>query len=65
MVLANITRRINMTKKVLTLVERKLAVLDYFQGTQDVVPNEQFIAELHAMNVIHLTTHYLTRKDVG
>ncbi len=54
-----------MTKKVLTLVERKLAVLDYFQGTQDVVPNEQFIAELHAMNVIHLTTHYLTRKDVG
>mgnify|MGYP003112159848 CR=1 FL=1 len=33
-----------MTKKVLTLVERKLAVLDYFQGTQDVVPNEQFIA---------------------
>ena len=32
-----------MTKKQLTLVERKLAVLDWFQGTQDVVPNERFI----------------------
>jgi|TARA_R100000329_G_C7604773_1_gene214564 hypothetical protein len=33
-----------MTKKQLTLVERKLAVLDYFHSTQDVVPNEQFIS---------------------
>ena len=33
-----------MTKKTLTLVERKLAVLDWYQGTQDVVPNEKFIA---------------------
>ena len=32
-----------MTKKQLTLVERKLAVLDWFQGTQDVIPNEKFI----------------------
>lgn len=32
-----------MTKKTLTLVERKLAVLDWFQGTQDVIPNERFI----------------------
>jgi len=43
MVLANETRRIHMTKKQLTLVERKLAVLDWFQGTQDVIPNERFI----------------------
>ena len=35
-----------MTKKTLTLVERKLAVLDWFQGTQDVVPNEKFIASI-------------------
>jgi hypothetical protein len=33
-----------MTKKVPTLVELKLAVLNHFQSTQDVVPNEQFIA---------------------
>jgi len=35
-----------MTKKQLTLVERKLAVLDWFQGTQDVIPNEQFIESI-------------------
>ena len=35
-----------MTKKTLTLVERKLAVLDWFQGTQDVIPNEKFIASI-------------------
>ena len=33
-----------MTKKVPTLVELKLAVLNHFQSTQDIVPNEQFIA---------------------
>jgi len=33
-----------MTKKTPTLVELKLAVLNYYQATQDVVPNEQFIA---------------------
>lgn len=33
-----------MTKKVPTLVELKLAVLNHFQATQDVAPNEQFIA---------------------
>ena len=32
-----------MTKKTPTLVELKLAVLNYWQGTQDVKPNEQFI----------------------
>jgi hypothetical protein len=33
-----------MTKKTPTLVELKLAVLNYYQATQDVVPNEQFVA---------------------
>jgi hypothetical protein len=33
-----------MTKKVPTLVELKLAVLNHFQATQDVAPNEQFVA---------------------
>ena len=35
-----------MTKKVPTLVELKLAVLNYYQATQDVVPNEQFVAAI-------------------
>jgi hypothetical protein len=35
-----------MTKKTPTLVELKLAVLNYYQATQDVVPNEQFIAAI-------------------
>ena len=35
-----------MTKKTLTLVERKLAVLDWFNGTQDVIPNERFIESI-------------------
>jgi hypothetical protein len=33
-----------MTKKTPTLVELKLAVLNHFQSTQDVEPNEQFVA---------------------
>lgn len=35
-----------MTKKTLTLVERKLAVLDWFNGLQDVAPNERFIESI-------------------
>ena len=35
-----------MTKKTPTLVELKLAVLNYWQSTQDVVPNEQFIESI-------------------
>jgi hypothetical protein len=35
-----------MTKKTLTLVERKLAVLDWFNGTQDVAPNERFVESI-------------------
>lgn len=35
-----------MTKKTLTLVERKLAVLDWFNGLQDVAPNERFVESI-------------------
>lgn len=44
-VLATITQEPRaMTKKTPTLVELKLAVLNHFQSTQDVEPNEQFVA---------------------
>ena len=44
-----------MTKKVPTLVELKLAVLNHFQATQDVAPNEQFIAGIARDDVSVLT----------